>query len=166
MSENKLSLFELTKNLADVLAELESQGVSVDHLVQAAHESIANAHADKVTNYVDLLSKLDSDKDLLKKKVEHYKNQIEKLDSLKEKLHDGVIRACDVLFTKQLKGTDGHYLRVTIKDKINVEDPKLIPPEFISVITKVREADVKKALQSGQVIPGAKLDTSITVQKK
>jgi predicted small metal-binding protein len=159
MSEVKMSLIEITKDLLNALEEDEP---SLEHL----KESLMQAHENKVTNYCNFLSRLDNEREYLKKEMDHLKNQVKKLDKLEERLDDIVKYVCETLGTKKLEGTNGHYLKITVNDVVEIQDESLIPSEFQTVVTKVRPIDVKKALLDGRDVPGAALKKSVTVQKK
>lgn len=152
----KMSLYELTNDLAELL-EMSVDEVSIEEK-EAIEEQIMELIKNKSENTIKFLRNLESmikaTKEEEERLKEYRKSQEKKYDNLKSYMIDCLIKA-------DMKSFDTKLGRVSLrKSPASVEvDLDLLPEDFkIEKVTySADKKTIKKLLQSGEKVQGAKL---------
>lgn len=157
-----LTLYEIETDLMawqDTLELAESPEANAE--IQARVTDYLNLAMEKRDRFTDFLKHLAHLEEAAKVEEQRMKKRREGFERVRERLEGYAVHTMETLKVKKL---DGHISTLTLRknpDSVDIVDAALIPAEFkrtppppAPVPDKVA---IKKALDSGQVVPGADL---------
>ena len=164
---NALSFYPVTKELADIFIALDENGGEVTPEIEQAlainEENFAAKSVDfgnAILNFKAMAAAAKAEKERLALIQKHYENAYNRLDSLLKAAmvatgHDKVENATMRLSLRHTTATE-------------VDDIDQLPAEFKTTKVEVvaDKTAIKKAIQSGEAVPGAHLVENVSLQIK
>ena len=164
----KQSLFELTKQQIEILELVENSETldgGIDEFAEAALIINREEYVEKAHNYIAVIKEkefnIQRGKEAKKQIDEYIKSNERVVTKLKEKLEDA---------TKLFGPTEVgfHKLGLRKSDETIINDLQKLPEEFLNrkVVVTPDKAKIKKAIKSGEEVPGAELMIKQNLQIK
>ena len=162
-----MSLYSISEeliNLSQLLDENVDENGEINPEYLARLEESENKITDKTDNYVGFLMSIEADVDKIKSIIEKLQATVARKEKTKENLKKYVLNVMERLGKDTLDGTIGQ-LKITKSTATIIEDETKLPEKFRKVeqipaserITYPK-ADIKKAIESGEEVPGAHLE--------
>jgi len=152
-----IKLYEISDefNALDKLFEESGGEITETHEELLTHiEKLLATKVDNICYYVEEKNDMI---ELAKLKIERLKKFISLIESGQEKMESYVIECMNRMNKDKVIG-DLHKISLPRKRKCCViEDEEKIPVQFLETKVSVKKAEVKKALESGLEVDGAKL---------
>jgi hypothetical protein len=162
-----LKLYEITANYSKIMeAIFENDGVVSDHLGATLDETQDEFNT-KIDNIAKMVKNLESEQPAFKAEGQRLLNRAKaiqnNIDWLKNYIKEGMNR----LGTKEVKGK---ILTVKIRPSppsCIILDDKIVPPQFIRVISEIKEVNQKAVIEhykkEGKIIPGTDISVGTTL---
>lgn len=154
------SLYELTGSAFELQMLLESGDIDEDTYKDTLESLDINAKIESVCKVIRNLTA----------EAEAYKAEKDRLSERQKTAENGIKRLKDsllhyMLTTEQTKVKQGVFsVRINRSASVNITDPLVIPPDYLKFSEpQINKAEIKKALQSGDEIPGAELVTNESI---
>lgn len=154
------SLYELTGSAFELQMLLESGDIDED----TYKDTIESLDIEtKIENICRVIRNLTAE-------AEAYKAEKDRLAERQKTAENGIKRLKDsllhyMLTTEQTKVKQGVFsVRINRTSSVNITDPLSIPPDYLKFSDpQINKAEIKKAIQSGDEIPGAELVTNESI---
>ncbi len=158
-----MKLYDLTTEYQKILSGIEeSQGLLTPEALEAL-DAVEGEFADKVDNYAALIRTLQYEACALKDEEERLaarRGSVESnIESLKVRLHASLVRVGQT----KVKGPR-FSVSLRSSQRVEIEDPRLIPPELMYTESYPVKASISEILKAGGQVPGCKLTKSESVQ--
>ena len=161
------SLYQISKDLLDIMSEIENNEGELTPELETALTITQDQFTTKSIDYGHAILNLES----MAAAAKTEKNRLAKLqkyyDNTAKAINNAIVKAMDKTGKTELK-TPTLRLSLRHTTSTEVDDITALPKEFKT--TKIEEvADktaIKKAIQSGQDVPGAHLITNVSLQIK
>lgn len=154
------SLYELTGSAFELQMLLESGDIDEDTYKDTLESLDINAKIESVCKVIRNLTA----------EAEAYKAEKDRLAERQKTAENGIKRLKDsllhyMLTTEQNKVKQGVFsVRINRTASVNITDPLVIPPDYLKFSEpQINKAEIKKAIQSGDEIPGAELVTNESI---
>ena len=154
------SLYELTGSAFELQMLLESGDIDEDTYKDTLESLDINAKIESVCKVIRNLTA----------EAEAYKAEKDRLAERQKTAENGIKRLKDsllhyMLTTEQTKVKQGVFsVRINRTASVNITDPLVIPPDYLKFSEpQINKAEIKKAIQSGDEIPGAELVTNESI---
>ena len=154
------SLYELTGSAFELQMLLESGDIDEDTYKDTLESLDINAKIESVCKVIRNLTA----------EAEAYKAEKDRLAERQKTAENGIKRLKDsllhyMLTTEQTKVKQGIFsVRINRSASVNITDPLVIPPDYLKFSEpQINKAEIKKAIQSGDEIPGAELVTNESI---
>lgn len=156
-----------TRSLYDLALDLVELDLDAPENEMIVKERL-NQLGTKVNSYVALDKFCDSQIEMLKKEVEHYKNQIKKFENIQERLKDRAMAALETLGCKELKSDNGHKMLIRESKAAVVESITKLPDwaKETTVSVTPKKLAILEALKNNEHVPGARLEIRKNVNFK
>lgn len=166
MSENQ-SLFDLNKALSVVTYQIEQNEGAITPEVEKALEELLGKVADKVDGYGAILDRIEATADYWKSQADKCKTVEKSLDNLAASLKNNLKTYMITNQQKELAATHHKFVLSASKEKLVIENEKLIPEEFKTQVIsyELNKDKISECLRVGQVVPGAKLEGGFSLRK-
>jgi len=123
---------------------------------------------EKSTGYIQVIKSLDSENDIIDSEIKRLQglksNRTKTINRLKETVKDEML-----IFGKDKIETPLYKITFRSSKSVEIYDADLLPPEClkVEVVTKpISKTDIKKLIDSGKEIPGAKVVENRNLQIK
>lgn len=123
---------------------------------------------EKSTGYIQVIKSLDSENDIIDSEIKRLQglksNRTKTINRLKETVKDAML-----IFGKDKIETPLYKITFRSSKSVEIYDADLLPPEClkVEVVTKpISKTDIKKLIDSGKEIPGAKVVENRNLQIK
>jgi hypothetical protein len=163
-----LKLYELADNYLCVLDKLNDSEIDAE-TIQNTLESIQGELADKAEN----IARIDV---MLSGELSAIDSEIKRLTAKKKAIENGQGRLKKYLFDQMKRiGKEkikGELFTISIRKnppKLIIDDPMGIPSSFLTIIpqhTEINNAELKRAIVSGEFVPGAHCESGESLQIK
>lgn len=171
--KNLVAVRETNKTLPEIVAEAQ-------RIIQALTESYGElspelersldmnkmALAEKLDRYAFVDEKLQSEASFWKTKADVYRKIASGCENARERLRENIKRAMGELGKDEVKGVETRYVLVKMKDKLVLDQPEQLPPDFKMVIqSSVPDKEkIAFALKEGFEVPGAHLEPVVALR--
>ena len=169
-----------TPSFADIETEIRNIVDSAELLDEACRDGDGEAMRQQLDDYLRMLAEQEADKaDRLGFVLRGLKDKAESLDAMgaeiqrkarsvkraEQRLRDYILATMVANGLQKVKG-EAFTLSARKSAAVQVYDEARLPLEFIEVVMTPMKAEIKKAIQSGQSVPGAALveNTSLMVR--
>lgn len=123
---------------------------------------------EKSTGYIQVIKSLDAENDIIDSEIKRLQglksNRTKTINRLKETVKDAML-----IFGKDKIETPLYKITFRSSKSVEIYDADLLPPEClrVEVVTKpISKTDIKKLIDSGKEIPGAKVVENRNLQIK
>ena len=142
----------------EIVTELYEENLSEDQSNDIMERAIGKL-SEKVDNYVSLYRYINGQIDFLKTEIESINEEKVRLENTKKRLKNQAHYGLNVLDADKIKGERGSVIYRKRSTAVDVFDENQLPEEFFRVeIKKVPNKEaIKKAIDSGLEVPGARL---------
>jgi hypothetical protein len=162
--EKKKSLFNLSQEMYEITEELARSDGEITELIESRFVEIENAISQKTDGLAHVLEAAQSQINLAKSKLVEKKDWIVRAEKSIERLKSYIVTCMNRMDIKEISGEDSRLFLKKPSSKVEVfddkalsdYDPTLIKNE-IKVISKPDLIEIKKRLNQGESIPGARL---------
>lgn len=161
-----MNLYELEGNLLHVVELANSAKPEDQQLFADTIESLQDSIADKAIDYGKVINQLVADKKQLTDKISHDQDRKRILSNNISRLKLALQHGMETAGKDKIKDID---LSIWIQNNpvsVAVTDDKLIPGEFTEVEKKLNKTAIKRALNEGEEVPGAKLVQTRSIRIK
>lgn len=161
-----MNLYELEGNLLHVVELANSAKTEDQQLFADTIESLQDSIADKAIGYGKVINQLVADKKQLTDKISHDQERKRILSNNISRLKLALQHGMETAGKDKIKDID---LSIWIQNNpvsVAVTDDKLIPGEFTEVEKKLNKTAIKRALNDGEEVPGAKLVQTRSIRIK
>lgn len=167
MERNNLSFYPVTKELADIFIALEDNGGEVTPEIEQAlainEENFAAKSVDfgnAILNFKAMAAAAKAEKERLADIQKHYENAYKRLDT--------ALTAAMRATGRDKVETPTMRLSLRHTTATEVDDLDALPSEFKTTKVEVvaDKTAIKKAIQSGEAVPGAHLVENVSLQIK
>lgn len=161
-----MNLYELEGNLLHVVELANSAKPEDQQLFADTIESLQDSIADKAIGYGKVINQLVADEKQLADKIKHDQERKRALSNNISRLKLALQHGMETAGKDKIKDID---LSIWIQNNpvsIAVTDDKLIPGEFTEVEKKLNKTAIKRALNEGEEVPGAKLVQTRSIRIK
>lgn len=161
-----MNLYELEGNLLHVVELANSAKPEDQQLFADTIESLQDSIADKAIGYGKVINQLVADEKQLADKIKHDQERKRALTNNISRLKLALQHGMETAGKDKIKDID---LSIWIQNNpvsVAVTDDKLIPGEFTEVEKKLNKAAIKRALNEGEEVPGAKLVQTRSIRIK
>lgn len=122
----------------------------------------------KARSYIWMIKKLESENVTICHELERLKHIEKRNDKLIDRLKESMKMALEIF--GESKKIDTFTLSIKETKSTDIFDAELVPDKFkvteTVTTTKIPKAEIKKAIDSGEEVPGAKIVTNKTLQIK
>ena len=158
------TLIELTNELGMIKRIMDDQSLSEEQINEILNGQLADLQLDtkrKVENYVGLIHEYELAASAAKAMSERLAQRSSRCEKQSKSLRDRLefaLQQSGIPPVQTVYGTVG-VVRVGGKQKLDITDESLIPSNFIDIETKmtVNKEAVRKAIEDGEIVPGAEL---------
>lgn len=166
MSGNDLvqrkTLIELAHEFEDLAERMVQEHEQLGHVrpeTEVAVSHVLLAQESKVDRCVGFMQWTKKKIELFEEEIEHLRKMVKREERKLEAMEGCIKTACDIGRVSKIEGSLGHSVRIQSYLSVQVEDEALIPEGWfdLHVTRKLRKKDLKNLLESGEVVPGAKL---------
>lgn len=165
--DNKLTLYRISEEMSAILNAIEENGGEITEEQEQALAISEEQFADKAYDYGHVILNLDYT-------VEVIKNEIERLTRLKKSAENAQKRVKSALVSAMVQlnhpTVETPTMRISLRHSTATEvtDIDSIPQEFKTTKVEVvaDKTAIKKAIQSGEDVPGARLIENVSLQIK
>ena len=158
----KISLYQISESLSKLEEMAENDDMLAPYL-----ESVSLQFENKVDQIVKYRQNLTADCEMIDVEVQRLLAMKKSREKLAERLKDYVSQA---MLAHNMEKLDTGLFRISFRssESISVVDENLIPEEYILIKTvkQVDKLSLKKAIKSGQTIPGVELKEAKNIQIK
>ncbi|ATU71354.1 hypothetical protein CT113_13975 [Levilactobacillus brevis] len=161
-----MNLYELEGNLLHVVELANSAKPEDQQLFADTIESLQDSIADKAIGYGKVINQLVADEKQLADKIKHDQERKRALSNNISRLKLALQHGMETAGKDKIKDID---LSIWIQNNpvsVAVTDDKLIPGEFTEVEKKLNKTAIKRALNEGEEVPGAKLVQTRSIRIK
>lgn len=159
------SLIQLNQELIDIMREVETLEGELPGDLEAKLTALISASAEKVSNYCLMMDYYDAQIKLIESRVKEaneYKaylaKQIERMEIVALK----VIKSRG----ERLAGTEGRWISTRKSSSVKIIDPGILPPDYVRIKIESDKTAIKKAIDQGELVPGAEIETSERISYK
>ena len=165
--DNKLTLYRISEEMSAILNAIEENGGEITEEQEQALAISEEQFAEKAYDYGHIILNLDYT-------VEVIKNEIERLTRLKKSAENAQKRVKGALVTAMVQldhpTVETPTMRLSLRHSTATEvtDLDQVPSEFKTTKVEVvaDKTAIKKAIQSGEDVPGAHLVENVSLQIK
>ena len=162
------SLYKITQKqqeLFDFILEAEGE-ITPD--VEESLKINAENFESKARSYIWMIKKLESENVTISNELERLKHIEKRNDKLIDRLKESMKMALEIF--GESKKIDTFTLSIKETKSTDIFDAELVPEKFkvteTVITTKIPKDEIKKAIDSGEEVPGAKIVTNKTLQIK
>lgn len=165
--DNKLTLYRISEEMSAILNAIEENGGEITEEQEKALAISEEQFADKAYDYGHVILNLDYT-------VEVIKNEIERLTRLKKSAENAQKRVKSALVSAMVQlyhpTVETPTMRLSLRHSTATEvtDIDQVPKEFKTTKVEVvaDKTAIKKAIQQGEDVPGARLIENVSLQIK
>ena len=170
MSDNKVSLYNLTSDMLDLqnqlIESIDDDGV-VDTLISQALEVKEKEFSEKAVAVATVYRKFDNEISLYESEIKRLQDYKKRLENCRDRVKENLSTACERLGIEKI---DGLYANISFRssESVEIDDISLIPKEYLveKVDVKPDKTTIKKALNGGVEIQGAHIEKKRNIQIK
>jgi len=162
--DKKLSLIDQSKEIMNIIQELEASGdeAGYDEALQEKLVAYLDKQAVKVDSYGHFYKELSLKIELIDQQIEQLAKFQARAKSVQERMKGAALIALDLSGQKKLTGFLGHSLSKRQSKSVKILDMDALPEKYVKVkIDSVPDkAAIKKALDSGEDVPGVEIQVN------
>lgn len=157
-----MKIYEISTAYRDAFNQLEVDEVTGEILNAEAFNQVQGEIKDKLLNTFCYIKEVNSDIDQLKLFINSLTARKKALERKTEWLKEQCKKGLDVIGETKLKNNFvSGSLRTT--ESVVVDDMELLPTEFKRVTVEPNKVEIKKAFKENNFIPGAHLESSVSL---
>lgn len=162
-----LNLYEISTEFEALTELLEAEQGEVTESYAELEQQVQALLLDKTDGLVSYVQKLQDDIEVAKAHIKRIQEWKKVRENTIERLKSYTAECMTKIDKKKVQGTLGEVaVRKPVK-QVQVDDERLIPAEYLKVVTTVDKVKLGKALKDGEEIEGARLmDGKKSVQFK
>lgn len=151
----KQSLFEIVAENHQLMSDIMANGGEVTEEIEKKFEDLGTALVGKVDNYVELMSRLDSEIEHFKKKEAEMKSAKVSIQNLQKRLKNSVLMAMDSLEKEEVQG-DTFRIKISKTAGKTEFVEKEIPAQYFNEVVekKLNKKMIEEELKMGLDVPG------------
>ena len=162
------SLYQITKEQSELFDFiLEAEGEITPDVEESLKINAENFET-KARSYIWMIKKLESENVTISNELERMKRIEKRNDKLIDRLKESMKMALEIF--GESKKIDTFTLSLRKSKSVEIIDAELVPEKFkvteTVITTKIPKDEIKKAIDSGEEVPGAKIVTNKTIQIK
>lgn len=162
------SLYQITQEQAELFNFiLEADGEITPDVEDSLKINEQNFET-KARGYIWMIKKLEADNITITEEKERLQRIEKRNDKLIERLKENLKYALEIF--GEIKKVDTFTLSIKETKYTDIFDPELVPAKFkvieTTTTTKIPKDEIKKAIESGEEVPGAKIATNKTLKIK
>ena len=160
------SLISLVNDSTTIEMALVESGGEITPEIEQALTVHANSLAEKIDGYQHIIERFEALETHYKDRMEFFKQAAGHCKTAAERLKNNIKYAMQELGVTELRGNDIRFKLAPTQGTLIIESTDQVPLEFKEEVieTVVKKGEVKKALQAGQTVPGAKLITGFSLR--
>jgi hypothetical protein len=147
------------------MQEVESLEGELPGDLEAKLTAVISASAEKVSNYCLMMDHYDSQINFIDSKIKEaneYKAYLAKQIERMEVVALKVIKSRG----ERLTGTEGRWISTRKSSSVKIIDPQAIPPDYVRIKIEPDKTAIKKAIDQGELVPGADIEVSERISYK
>ena len=165
--ENK-SLYKITQKQQELFDFiLEAEGEITPDVEESLKINSENFET-KARSYIWMIKKLESENVTISNELERLKRIEKRNNKLIDRLKESMKMALEIFGESQK--VDTFTLSIKETKYTDIFDPELVPAKYkvieTTTTTKIPKDEIKKAIESGEEVPGAKIATNPTLKIK
>jgi hypothetical protein len=156
----KKTLIEHTNEVELVMSQLheyESEGKEPPQELMDRLSDVLTEQSEKVDRCASFVKRCQAEADWLRQEKSDIDRQIRKIEWASDRMKRLAGQIMDATDTRKLEGVRGHYFSKRQQQAVHISDENKVPDEYKVVKKSVDKKKVKKALESGESVPGAEL---------
>ena len=162
------SLYQITQEQAELFNQIdELDGELTPELEEALKINSENFEA-KARSYIWMIKKLEADNITITDEINRLQRIEKRNDKLIDRLKESMKMALEIF--GESKKIDTFTLSIKETKYTDIFDPELVPAKYkvieTTTTTKIPKDEIKKAIESGEEVPGAKIATNKTLKIK
>lgn len=164
--EQSKTLVQLVGDELEIIEKLYASGGEITPEIEAAMQVAADQLPAKVDAYSYRMDRLDVEVAYIEMKRDEIAQVLKTLKKAKDYLKENIKAAMLTLDKMELSGNDRRFKLSAVRPSVDIHDESLIPSKFIKekITFEVDRDAIRKALDGGEEIPGARLIQTYSLQ--
>lgn len=165
--ENKLTLYRISEEMSAILNAIEENGGEITEEQEQALAISEEQFADKAYDYGHVILNLDYTVAVIKNEIERLTRLKKSAENAQKRVKGALVNAM-VQLDHQTVETPTMRLSLRRTTATEIEDVNLLPDNLKTTKVEVvaDKTAIKKAIQSGEDVPGAHLVENVSLQIK
>ena len=166
--EKPKSLYRLSHELKELELRLMESNGEIDEETELSLSKLLTQSKEKVTDYCVYLDHIEAEREFITKQVNKANEYKASLGRIKARLEKMAMLALKESNTAKLEGFNGHFLGTRKSTHVEVFDKDLLPYVVLrsKTVTEPDKAAIKKTIEAGYDVPGARLVENINFKYK
>lgn len=160
------SLIEMASAVARLEQELLSSSGEITTEIEQLLEIKDLALPHKIDAYHHTVDRLEMMQDFYKQKADQLLTIARSFQHAAERMKANLKTAAETMGQNEVEGVDYRMKLVPTKGTVIVEDIEKLPGKFIitETVTKPDKKEIQKAIESGEVVDGARLEPGLSLR--
>lgn len=160
-----MNLYQITTTHLTLLDTIIEAGGELTPETEAALQLSEMSIQQKGINYARFIRHLEAEAEEIKCREKELSEMRKVRENTADRLRNALSEAMQVMNIEEIKeGT--HKINFRKSKSVEVFDESLIPNEFKKFVPSISKTDIKKAIDSGQDVPGATIKENKSIQIK